>query len=385
MIDFSDYTYAENLRRMLEQVDDSLDKRQGSLIQTAVAPGAWFCEGMALDMAKVQAAAYVETATGQDLDNYVAAQGLTRIAATAAVRQGVFNAQVPAGSVFKTINGEDSVLFTSGAYIGSEGGSLLYEMTCQTAGTIGNSYSGQIIPVTPVAGLTSAAIGQIITEGTDAETDESLRARFDEAVGHTACGGNIAQYRQAILAIPGVGGVQVYPANTYEGGGTVLCSIISDTYGAPSSALVQTVQNIICPPEEGESLPSENGYGVAPIGARCTISGATALTVNIAGTITIRSASQSGNPYEDEIRESIDEYITSVAKAWGNPVVGRVVSYPVVVYLSRVIYAILSVPEVVSVASLTINGSAADLTLTETSAVQQVPVLGEVNFNVQYA
>ena len=109
------------------------------------------------------------------------------------------------------------------------------------------------------------------------------------------------------------------------------------------------------------------------------------MTVNIAGTITIRSASQSGNPYEDEIRGSIDEYITSVAKAWGNPLVGRVVSYPVVVYLSRVIYAILSVPEVVSVSSLTINGAAADLTLTETSALQQVPVLGEVNFNVQYA
>ena len=57
MIDFSDYTYAEILRQMLEQVDDSLDKRQGSLIQTAVAPGAWYIEGMALDMAKIQAAA----------------------------------------------------------------------------------------------------------------------------------------------------------------------------------------------------------------------------------------------------------------------------------------------------------------------------------------
>ena len=139
MIDFSGYTYAEILRQMLEQVEDSLDKREGSLIQTAVAPGAWYFEGMALDMAKVQAAAYVETATGQDLDYYVASEGLTRIAATAAVRQGVFNAQIPAGSVFKTLNGEDSVLFTSGAYIGSEGGSLLYELTCQTAGTIGNS------------------------------------------------------------------------------------------------------------------------------------------------------------------------------------------------------------------------------------------------------
>lgn len=385
MIDFSGYTYAEILRQMLEQVEDSLDKREGSLIQTAVAPGAWYFEGMALDMAKVQAAAYVETATGQDLDYYVASEGLTRIAATAAVRQGVFNAQIPTGSVFKTLNGEDSVLFTSGAYIGSEGGSLLYELTCQTAGTIGNSYTGQIIPVTAIAGLTSAAIGQIITEGADAETDESLRERYNVAIGNTPYGGNIAEYRQAILEIPGVGGVQVYPANLYNGGGTALCSIISDDYGAPSAALVQTVQYRICPPEEGESVPSPNGYGVAPIGASVTISGATALTVNVAGTITIRSATQDGNPYEDEIRESIGEYIISVAKSWGDPLVSRQVSYPVAVYLSRVIYSILSVPEVVSVGSLTLNGVAADLELTETSALQQVPVLGEVNLNVQYA
>ena len=42
MIDFSNgYSYAEILAAMLGQVDDSLDKRQGSLIQTALGPGAW--------------------------------------------------------------------------------------------------------------------------------------------------------------------------------------------------------------------------------------------------------------------------------------------------------------------------------------------------------
>ena len=69
MIDFSTgYTYAEILRQMLEQVDDSLDKREGSLIQTAVAPGAWYLEGLALVLSQIQHGAYVATASGQDLD-----------------------------------------------------------------------------------------------------------------------------------------------------------------------------------------------------------------------------------------------------------------------------------------------------------------------------
>ena len=45
MIDFSGYTYAEILQQMLDRVDNSLDKREGSLIQTAIAPGAWYREG----------------------------------------------------------------------------------------------------------------------------------------------------------------------------------------------------------------------------------------------------------------------------------------------------------------------------------------------------
>jgi hypothetical protein len=46
------------------------------------------------------------------------------------------------------------------------------------------------------------------------------------------------------------------------------------------------------------------------------------------------------------------------------------------------IYAIIAaVPEVVSVSSLTINGVSGDLALTETSSLQQVPIVGEIVIN----
>lgn len=383
MIDFSTgYSYREILDAMLDQVDSGLDKREGSLIQTALGPLAWYLEGLALTLSNVQKAAYAETAEGEDLDLLAATRGLTRRAAVAAVRQGTFNVAIPDGSLFRTVNGDSSVLFMSGEQISTSGGLYVYRMTCQTPGVIGNSYSGNITPVTAIAGLTTAVLGTIIIEGADQESDNALRARYVASFDTAPYGGNISEYRQAILSIPGVGAVQVYPANQYNGGGTCLCSIINADFGPASSALVKTVQDIICPPEDGETAPSPNGYGIAPIGAAVDIVSATAITINVSCRIIFASGVEDGLvSYGDEIRAAVADYIHSVAEDWGKALVSNRITYPVTVYASRIIYAILTIPEVASVADLTINGAAGDLALTETAALQQVPVLGEVTLN----
>jgi uncharacterized phage protein gp47/JayE len=383
MIDFSTgYSYREILDAMLDQVDSGLDKREGSLIQTALGPLAWYLEGLALTLSNVQKAAYAETAEGEDLDLLAATRGLTRRAAVAAVRQGTFNVAIPDGSLFRTVNGDSSVLFMSGEQISTSGGLYVYRMTCQTPGVIGNSYSGNITPVTAIAGLTTAVLGTIITEGADQESDAALRVRYVASFDTAPYGGNISEYRQAILAISGVGAVQIYPANQYHGGGTALCSIVNADFGPASSALVKTVQDIICPPEDGQTAPSPNGYGIAPIGAAVDIVSATAVTINVSCRIIFASGVEDGlASYGDEIRAAVAEYIHSVAEDWGKALVSNRITYPVTVYASRIIYAILTIPEVASVADLTINGASGDLTLTETAALQQVPVLGEVTLN----
>lgn len=383
MIDFSTgYSYREVLDAMLGEVSDTLDKREGSLIQTALGPLAWYLEGLALKLAQVQRAAYAETAEGEDLDLLAATRGLTRRAAVAAVRQGSFNVAIPEGSLFRTVNGDSSVLFASGEQISTSGSLYVYRMTCQTPGVIGNSYSGNITPVTAIAGLTTAVLGTIITEGADQESDNALRARYVASFDTAPYGGNISEYRQAILTIPGVGAVQVYPANQYHGGGTALCSIVNADFGPASSGLVEAIQGIICPPEDGETAPSPNGYGIAPIGAAVDIVSATAVTINVSCRIIFASGVEDGlASYGDEIRAAVAEYIHSVAEDWGKALVSNRITYPVTVYASRIIYAILTIPEVASVADLTINGAAGDLALTETAALQQVPVLGEVTLN----
>lgn len=384
MIDFSTgYSYREILDAMLGEVSDTLDKREGSLIQTALGPLAWYLEGLALKLAQVQRAAYAETAEGEDLDLLAATRGITRRAAVAAIRQGSFNVAIPEGSLFRTVNGDSSVLFMSGEQVSTSGGLYVYRMTCQTPGVIGNSYSGNITPVTAIAGLTTAVLGAIITEGADQESDAALRVRYVASFDTAPYGGNIPEYRQVILKISGVGAVQVYPANQYHGGGTALCSIVNADFGPASSALVKTVQDIICPPEDGQTAPSPSGYGIAPVGAAVDIVSATAVTINVSCRIIFASGVEDGlASYGDEIRAAVAEYIHSVAEDWGKALVSNRITYPVTVYASRIIYAILTIPEVASVADLTINGAAGDLTLTETAALQQVPVLGEVTLNV---
>ena len=371
MIDFSMFTKEYIEQQMLAQVDPDIDTREGSMVQTAVAPGAWFLEGLYLELEKLQQNSNAETAVGSYLDLITETRGIVRKAATPAVRQGTFNMAIPAGSVFKTMNGEDSVNFVSGDLISSSP-NYVYEMTCETAGIIGNSYTGAILPITAISGLTLATIGTIITVGTDEETDAALRARYAESFEVADFGGNISSYRNTILSLSGVGAVQVYPA--YNGGGTVLCSILDDNHDPAQQALIDAVQDYICPPV---NAPSSVGFGMAPIGADVTITTATALTLDIACTIQWDTGHGGATDIE-AVENAIDAYIKEAGSTWGDPVTGYTISYTVTVYLARIISAILSVEGVVNVTGVTINGSAADISCTETSALQEIPVMGTV-------
>lgn len=380
MIDFSGYTREVIQKEMLDQVDPNIDTREGSMIQTAIGPAAWYLEGVYMILKQIQDNAYPAIAVGDCLDKIVQTRGLTRKQATAAVRKGTFNTAVPSGSEFKTINGADSQIFVTGDQISGGGPEYVYAMQCKDTGISGNNYSGNLLPITPVENLTSAVLGDIIMAGTEEETDEALRSRFYETFDVAAFGGNISSYKNEILSIEGVGAVQVYPA--WKGGGTVLCSILGDDLRPALPATVQKVQNIICPPEDGGSVPSADGYGIAPIGAAVTITTGTALTLNITCDIDFVETMPNGvETYKNQIRQKIQEYLDTLCKAWGDAIKSHQITYAVTVYASRIIYSILTIQDVVNVSNVKINGVSGDLKLTETSALQQVPVLGTVVIN----
>lgn len=374
MIDLSQQTYQNILTQMLDQVPATFDKRDTSPIPTALGPAAYALEGFYISLNQVQLAAYVQTATGQALDYLAVIAGLTRYPASAAVRLGIFDMAVPIGSRYSTINGADSINFqATAATTGETEGDYYFQLTAETPGSIGNEYTGPILPITAIPGLNSAQITDILVPGDDEESDEDFRARIIEALNDRPFGGNIASYRTYIMAIDGVGAVQVYP--TWNGGGTVKCSVLGADFLPASPTLVENVQNAVDPP------PNQGlGLGTAPIGAQVTVVAPEELTVNVSATLQLASGYAIGQ-VQTPIQQAIENYMLSVRQEWATPVNTTSVEYQANVYVARITAAIVGVPGVVNATNVQLNGGTADLILTETGATQQVPITGTVTLS----
>lgn len=374
MIDLSQQTYQNILTQMLDQVPATFDKRDTSPIPTALGPAAYALEGYYISLNQVQLAAYIQTATGQALDYLAVVAGLTRYPASAAVRLGIFDMAVPIGSRYSTINGADSINFqATAATTGETEGDYYFQLTAETPGSIGNEYTGPILPITAIPGLNSAQITDILVPGDDEESDEDFRARIIEALNNRPFGGNIASYRTYIMAIDGVGAVQVYP--TWNGGGTVKCSVLGADFLPASPTLVENVQNAVDPP------PNQGlGLGTAPIGAQVTVVAPEELTVNVSATLQLASGYAIGQ-VQTPIQQAIENYMISVRQEWATPVNTTSVEYQANVYVARITAAIVGVPGVVNATNVQLNGGTADLILTETGATQQVPITGTVTLS----
>lgn len=376
MIDFTQDTYQNLRQEMLDRVPDTYDKRDTAPIPTAISPAAYALAGFYLSLDQVQRAAFVQTAVGDGLDMLAVIGGLTRYPASAAVRLGIFNTAVPIGARFSTINGTNSINFavTAAATVSEpEEGFTYYQLTAETPGTIGNEYTGPILPITTIPGLTSAQITDILVPGDDTETDDAFRERLIEALNNRPFGGNIADYRQNVLAIDGVGGVQVYP--TWNGGGTVKLSVLGADFLPASPTLVENVQNAIDPP------PNQGlGLGLAPIGAKVTVAAPTELTVNVSATLMLAAGYAIGQ-VQEPVEQAIEAYLLSVRQEWDTNTSSTAVSYAADVYVARITAAIVGVTGVVNATNVQLNGGTADLILTETGETQQVPVIGTVTLN----
>ena len=73
--------------------------------------------------------------------------------------------------------------------------------------------------------------------------------------------------------------------------------------------------------------------------------------------------------------------MSSVRSEWGKAIKGQKIQYLVTVYVSRIIYEILTISEIVNVTDVLINGAEQDVSCIETKDLQQVPVMGTVTIN----
>ena len=377
------YTYQYLMELALSFVKDDRDKREGSIIYDALAP---FCEILAagaIELKNFYTQTYAVTATGKDLDNRVAEQGIARYAATYAVKKiTLADADgnpviVPMGTRFSTVSSTDPINYVVTAQYEENGVAVpgSYEATCESTGIGGNQYSGNLINITFIKGLASAYMSTTLVPARNEETDDELRERYFEALNQKAFGGNIADYRTKVTAINGVGAVQIYPV--WQGGGTVKLCIVDPSYGKCSPEFVASVQEKIDP--ENSAGRTGTGLGIAPIGHKVTVVTPDEVTISVSAKITLR-ANYDINQVKPIVSQALSEYVQALRESWADA--NDLNEYSCDVFVSRVTAAIVNVAGIANVTDVLLNGSANDIYLEQSGTVQQIPKLGEVTLNV---
>ena len=203
-------------------------------------------------------------------------------------------------------------------------------------------------------GLTHAELVELLIPGDDEEETETFRQRVLDSFQSQAFGGNQADYREQVLAMPGVGDVKVHAVwneglapsslipdkgveswynetvDTLEEdvatwltavytaaknklltvGGVVKLVVMASDYKAPSPTLLEEIQTAIDPIQN-----AGEGLGVAPIGHVVSVVGVAAESVDIELHLTYAQGWdwESAKSYIEKV---IDSYFQELARSW---------------------------------------------------------------------
>lgn len=367
-IDLDKYTYEYFMNEALGYVPQDIDIREGSIMFDALAPACYQLADLAMELKNVMLETFVTTATGGYLDLRAEEAGVRRILATQAVAKvKVVDANgepyvLDLGTRFSSI-GDDPVYYKITALTDIAG---TYLMTADVAGSTGNEYVGTILPIDNLNNFGQAEITEISIPARDDETDESLRSRVIAEKGIGAFGGNVEDYIRMANEVDGVGAVQVYP--TWQGGGTVLLSILNNEFLKPTQTLVDLVQNTIDPDKTGA------GLGLAPIGHKVTVKAPEEKLLSISFYLTTDPGIDSESVMA-AINAAVEKYFDSTRRRWAERREG---GYTTWIYRSQITSAILSVEGVANVNNVKIGNQDEDVQMILDNTKQEIPILKEV-------
>lgn len=352
---FEDMTFEVLMQRMLAKVPENMDKREGSIIYDAIAPVAIEFVKAYISLDAVLNESFADTQTREFLIRRVAERGLEPRKATKAILKGVFT---PA-----TLELKMNVRFNCGALnyrIVEKIKNGEYRLECESLGTVGNEVFGKLIPIEYIQGLQTAELTELLIPAEDDEDTEVLRKRYFDSFDKNAYGGNRADYIEKTNALNGVGCTKVTPV--WNGGGTVLLTILNSEFNPASEELIKDVQDVIDP--SGDAA----GLGIAPIGHVVTVKTATTIPINITAKFLFSDDFNFAGS-KAYIEKAIQDYLLEQRKLWAE-------SNYLVIRTSQIEARILtSVQGVLDIVDTKINGSAENLTLSE----YEIPVFGGVS------
>lgn len=281
---YNQETYEAIRKRMLDNMSNDIDKREGSFVSNMVSPvGVEFAKCY-MELDNILSIMFLEDATNEYLDKKVYDFGIERkLGATA---KGIIKVigengtYIPEGSEVLS-QGELAFYTLHDAWIEEE--VALIEVEASNVGVDFNIIPNSIDKFAKeINGVTSVTNEEEFAQGVDIETDEELRERFFEIIRRPATSGNIYHYEQWAKEIDGINQARVKPL--WNGNGTVKV-IVSNDNSIVSEEIVAKCQEYI--------------NTVKPIGADVTVITPTSLDINITANIYIE------NGY-DTVRAKLD-------------------------------------------------------------------------------
>lgn len=350
---FENQTLEVVRQRMLDNIDESVDKRQGSVVWDLLSPAA-------IELAQAYVALDLVLNFGLGLENIpreylvqrCAAFGITPKEALKATGQVTFTGTdgtvIPVGTRLSTDDVEP-IYFVTTEEGAITGGTVTVDAEAETAGAAGNVAADKItLVVGDLSGVTSVTNSAPFDGGADEESDEALLARYFDRVQKPITSGNANQYRQWALEVAGVGDAKVYPV--WNGPGTVKVVLLDTEKTSPAQSVIDDVTAYI--------------ESVRPIGADVTVVGATEVPINVSATLTL-APGKTPTDAQTEFEALLTDYLKSLA------FVDPVVRY------SKIASLLLDCPSVVDYSDLTVNGGTANVTIAD----GEVAVKGTVTFS----
>ena len=229
--DYKWKTFEALTEKMLENVSDKFDKREGSVIYDAIAPAALELANfyIALDMAINEI--FADSASYYYLVKRAAERGLYPKAETNAILQMKVTPKSTPIAVNDRFNLSDSLNYTVTSIINADEG--IYQVECETAGIEGNQHLGEVIAIeteNDLNNMEKAILTEVLVPGEDEEDVETFRERYFASFDSKAFGGNRADYKEKINNISGVGGCKVIRAweNGYNPSGMIPTAAVKE-------------------------------------------------------------------------------------------------------------------------------------------------------------
>lgn len=355
---FEEYTeeyFVEHARKMGKEL--GVDTRQGSIYMDAAMGHCMRAAKFYSDLRMTFNMLFLDTCTGEILDAKAAERQVYRKEATPSYYEVSFEGISAADMIGDRFLVRD-YYFT---LISQDD---MYLLRSEVKGSVTNFLVPglPLIPVRNRPGLNSATLGNLYMDGTDEESDDSLKERYRMSIVRPVENGNQQQYKSWCEGYEGVGRAIIFPLA--YGANTVKALIISSDGGTPPEALINKIQEDIDPGSEGL------GEGMAFIGCKFYAVAAAAVEINISMNAELLEGYVIGN-VADEIKEELRLYFKDIALNTAD-------NENMIIRYVKVVSILTDIKGIRDFSELLINGISGNITIGD----DNVGVMGEVDIHV---